>query len=634
MSAIKTEVGGPGVSPTTEFLDASAIKTEVNSAEVSLRTEISDVSEIATEVTETCMDGSSVCSIAENNNETLKISSTLPTPSSGSELPSLAPNVKCEEVSENLVAGTMVNSSSEQHSIPSKNGNKETAIAKVKTGNIEEIPSSEKSCSSADMLSSSSSISDFESGGKSAAFKLEFDREDKSESSTSSSSEESSRATSESSRTVEDWEQKKRRATRGQFHNRKNTCKRVARSAQARRPRAYTWITSDSSGLSSDTDDDYEWHISSRSKSCTRKRKAPTRRKCAPHTPPPPPLSEEVIRRYLEEAFERYQDPKLVMHMTVDIERLPDYQFSSATKRMKTERDDWSFVEGLADACNIAKTRSYDSSMDGEDQERPLEQHDGHEEFVVSPAKDPDGKGRRNIRKLISDEELAQQTRAAAQAEEERKQRIAERRKLYYEVLGAQVSDAHETVKELVLEVDLQTKEPLVQVNEKLVKFMKPHQVKGVKFIYDCVIESLEMLKKDPEKGSGCILAHCMGLGKSFQVISFLHTVMTHKEAGALLRTALVICPYNTVVNWANEFDLWLHRNGLEMKVYEVSSMKVNTVRLESLEKWQSEGGVVIIGYSMFCQLIRGSGKRKNRAMLSRYKRILLNPGKCWQQQE
>lgn len=71
------------------------------------------------------------------------------------------------------------------------------------------------------------------------------------------------------------------------------------------------------------------------------------------------------------------------------------------------------------------------------------------------------------------------------------------------------------------------------------------------------------------------------------------------------------------------------------LQVYEVSSMKADILRLEALERWHSEGGVAIIGYSMFCLLVKGSGKRKKKAVLSRYRRVLLDPGKCllsWEQ--
>lgn len=47
-----------------------------------------------------------------------------------------------------------------------------------------------------------------------------------------------------------------------------------------------------------------------------------------------------------------------------------------------------------------------------------------------------------------------------------------------------------------------------------------------------------------------------MGLGKSFEIIAFLHTVLQSKLLN--FRTALIIAPYNTVLNWVAEFDKWL----------------------------------------------------------------------------
>lgn len=71
----------------------------------------------------------------------------------------------------------------------------------------------------------------------------------------------------------------------------------------------------------------------------------------------------------------------------------------------------------------------------------------------------------------------------------------------------------------LVLDFDPETKEELISVDKKLVKKLKPHQGQGVKFMWDASFESLEKLNEN--HGGGCILAHCMGLGRSL-----LHTAL------------------------------------------------------------------------------------------------------------
>lgn len=39
------------------------------------------------------------------------------------------------------------------------------------------------------------------------------------------------------------------------------------------------------------------------------------------------------------------------------------------------------------------------------------------------------------------------------------------------------------------------------------------------------------------------------------QVVSFLHTVLLCDKLD--FRTALVVCPLNTALNWLNEFEKW-----------------------------------------------------------------------------
>ena len=134
----------------------------------------------------------------------------------------------------------------------------------------------------------------------------------------------------------------------------------------------------------------------------------------------------------------------------------------------------------------------------------------------VSPSK---RKGRKKIRKLIEDEKLAEETQKARRLEEERRKRLLERTQNNEDDMPGESAK----VASLVLESDQSTKEPTVEVKEDLLQHLKPHQCKGIQFMYDCIIESLKSWKKE-DPGGGCILAHCMGLGKTLQVTILITT--------------------------------------------------------------------------------------------------------------
>lgn len=134
-------------------------------------------------------------------------------------------------------------------------------------------------------------------------------------------------------------------------------------------------------------------------------------------------------------------------------------------------------------------------------------------------AKQSSKKGRRNIRALMSDDLLAEDTQLAREEELERISRLKNRKKITDTLSQNIASQSDDGINLLVLDIDKKTNKPLIEVNTKLTKRLKPHQVEGVQFMWDACFESVSRLKKD--RGSGCILAHCMGLGKTFQVCNY-----------------------------------------------------------------------------------------------------------------
>ncbi|KAF8070293.1 P-loop containing nucleoside triphosphate hydrolase protein [Lyophyllum atratum] len=87
---------------------------------------------------------------------------------------------------------------------------------------------------------------------------------------------------------------------------------------------------------------------------------------------------------------------------------------------------------------------------------------------------------------------------------------------------------------------------------------MRPHQIEGVKFMY----ESVMGLRK--HEGHGCILADEMGLGKTLQTIALIWTLLKqnlYASSTAIVEKILIVCPVSLVNNWKAEFHKWLGRD-------------------------------------------------------------------------
>lgn len=198
--------------------------------------------------------------------------------------------------------------------------------------------------------------------------------------------------------------------------------------------------------------------------------------------------------------------------------------------------------------------------------------------------------------------------------------------------------------------------------------------------MWDCCCESVKKTKSS--HGSGCILAHCMGLGKTlqvadipdilyipvspgcslaqhsfclshWQVVTFFHTVLLSDQL--TFRTALVVCPLNTVLNWVYEFRKWQRHVGsdrvnvrtavyikaerftpngdtnLVWQVRHLVTVKTPSERLAVLQTWYREGGVMVMGYELY-RILSLAPKTNNEALRKELKRVLVDPG--WTTQE
>uniref|UniRef100_A0A8C5TMG8 Transcriptional regulator ATRX n=1 Tax=Malurus cyaneus samueli TaxID=2593467 RepID=A0A8C5TMG8_9PASS len=302
-----------------------------------------------------------------------------------------------------------------------------------------------------------------------------------------------------------------------------------------------------------------------------------------------------------------------------------------SSKQPRGKKDKVNSSDSTADGPSPNKVseskKPYDLDHSSDSDELPAVLKESNSENEDNDDSKSPGKGRKKIRKIIKDDKLRTETQNALKEEEERRKRIAERER-EREKLREVWADASPLkcpiTTKLVLDEDEETKEPLVQVHRSIVTRLKPHQVDGVQFMWDCCCESVKKTKTSP--GSGCILAHCMGLGKTLQVVSFLHTVLLCDKLD--FRTALVVCPLNTALNWLNEFEKW--QEGLEdeerLEVYELATVKRPQERSYMLQHWQDEGGVMIIGYEMYRNLAQGRNV-KSRKLKEIFNKALVDPG-------
>ncbi|PKS11912.1 hypothetical protein jhhlp_001207 [Lomentospora prolificans] len=155
----------------------------------------------------------------------------------------------------------------------------------------------------------------------------------------------------------------------------------------------------------------------------------------------------------------------------------------------------------------------------------------------------------------------------------------------------------------------------LIYISGNPALLIKEHQIEGVRFLWNQIVV--------PSKNrNGCLLAHTMGLGKTMQVITLLLSIVKaasspdpsiHSQIPEDLRESrtVVLCPASLALNWRDEILLWDPDKVLG-EIYIISAAtkspyETDLFRQSMLDRWVSEGGILIIGYPLLARLVKRS---------------------------
>ncbi|KNA07910.1 hypothetical protein SOVF_167500 isoform B [Spinacia oleracea] len=233
--------------------------------------------------------------------------------------------------------------------------------------------------------------------------------------------------------------------------------------------------------------------------------------------------------------------------------------------------------------------------------------------------------GKKKIRRILDDTELGEETKRKIAMEKERQERLKSLKAQFTAIpMMMDTSTCNETLPEgassevlgdassgFIVNVVREEGEDSVRIPPSISAKLKTHQVAGIRFMWENIIQSIRNVKAG-DKGLGCILAHTMGLGKTFQVIAFLYTAMRSVELG--LKTALIVTPVNVLHNWRQEFIKWEPKESKPLRVYMLEDKSREQQRAELLTKWRRKGGVFLIGYSSFRNLSLGKNVKDRKS--------------------
>ena len=147
--------------------------------------------------------------------------------------------------------------------------------------------------------------------------------------------------------------------------------------------------------------------------------------------------------------------------------------------------------------------------------------------------------------------------------------------------------------------IDEKGNESSYMVASEILPLLKPHQRLGVSFLLNHLTAN-----------TGALLADYMGLGKSLQVLAALHSFSYTTENTTSM---LVLCPTICIPNWVSEWNKWYLPNTSQVTcpLYQLDAGLETTTsydrtsdRIETLERWYTKGGIMLMGYEMYRLLL------------------------------
>lgn len=150
----------------------------------------------------------------------------------------------------------------------------------------------------------------------------------------------------------------------------------------------------------------------------------------------------------------------------------------------------------------------------------------------------------------------------------------------------------------------------LVFIHDNIAPRIKDHQIDGVRFMWDQIT-----------RGTGCLLAHTMGLGKTMQVITLLTAIAeaaTSEDETISVQIpehlrdlkTLILCPAGILNNWIDELLIWAPE-GILGRIRSLSAETTPDDRQDITRDWAATGGVLVIGYGLLSSM-----KDKNEDLL------------------